>query len=917
MEDQNSDLTEDAAVDTTADSSQLANRYASAEVEARIYKWWEESGYFKADDRSTKPPFSIILPPPNVTGQLHMGHALDHTIQDVLIRWKRMSGFNAMWLPGTDHAGIATQSVVERELKKEGITRQELGREKFVARVWEWKHTYGNRIFEQMRRMGDSCDWDRAKFTLDEDVSKAVIKVFVDLHKKGLIYRGTRLVNWSSPLETAISDLEVEHREIKGSLVYIDYKVEGTDQILTVATTRPETLLGDSALAVHPEDERFKALVGKKAVLPLTNRLIPIVADTYVDKDFGSGVVKITPAHDFNDYAVGQRHELPLINILNKNGTLNENAGQYNGLKVQEARKRVLEDLKSGGHLNREEVYKHSVGFCSRTNAVVEPFLSEQWFARMPKIAGPARQVVETQTIRFEPESWTKTYLHWLNIIEDWCISRQLWWGHRIPAYHCADCKHITVAEVAPKDCEKCKGKNLHQDEDVLDTWFSSALWPISTLGWPNETDPMKTFYPTSVLVTGFDIIFFWVARMIMMGLESVKDVPFRKVYIHGLIRDADGKKMSKSTGNALDPVELIEKHGADALRFTLMAQIASGRDLKFSESRLEGYRNFMNKIWNATRFALANLHDFTTPAEGTAALPNRADLSVADQWMIFETGEVEKAVNDHLAQDRFSDAATVLYQFVWNEFCDWYLEFIKPVLYTDGKELTPTFMAERAATQLVLAQTLNRIMRLLHPFVPFITEELFQKLPIRTTALIIDQYPTPRNDREWLSLGSPEAAFELRIVKEVIAAIRNIRGENQIKANVPMKVRLAPSDARVQKILQENRAQMIRMARLESCEISSEGSTVKCAVTPVHVGDANVEVIVPLEGLVDLAVEVVRIQKAIEKVEKDVGILTKKLSNESFLKNATPELVEADQQLLGSLTARNEVLRAALSRLL
>jgi valyl-tRNA synthetase len=889
----------------------LSDRYSAAEVEQRTYKWWEERGFFKANDVSTKPPFCIILPPPNVTGSLHMGHAFDHTIQDVLIRWKRMSGFNALWLPGTDHAGIATQSVVERELKKEGISRHELGREKFIEKVWEWKNQYGDRIYEQMRRLGDSCDWDRAVFTLDPGVSGAVRKVFVQLYKKSLIYKGTKLVNWSPPLETAISDLEVEHRETKSSLYYIDYPVEGQpNRVLTVATTRPETLLGDTAVAVHPEDERYKDLVGKNLVLPLTNRKIPVIADEYVDRTFGSGVVKITPAHDFNDYAVGVRHKLPILNILNKNGTLNENAGPYVKLKVQEARKRVVDDLKKEGRLNKEESYKNSIGYCSRTGAVVEPFLSEQWFARMPKLASAARSVVETETIRFEPESWTKTYLHWMNIIEDWCISRQLWWGHRIPAWYCEDCKHVTVTEVDPSTCEKCGSVKINQDEDVLDTWFSSALWPFSTLGWPENTEALKTFYPTNVLVTGFDIIFFWVARMIITGLEFMQDVPFRKVLIHGLIRDADGKKMSKSTGNALDPVKLIEEYGADALRFTLMSQMSPGRDLKFSESRLEGYRNFMNKIWNATRFSLASLKDFKVPAEGIKALPNKADLSVADQWIIFETAQVEKQVDEFLDQDKFSDAATVLYHFVWNEFCDWYLEFVKPIVYGEPS-------SERTAAQLVLAQTLNRIMRLLHPFTPFITEEIYQKLPIRGAALIVDVYPTPQNDKEWLSIGSKEAAFEMKIVKEVITAIRNIRGENQIKPGVQINVRLAPSDDKVQKILQSNKAQIMRLARLEACDIGEAGSLAKCAVMPVRFGETSVDVIVPLEGLVDLEAEVKRIQKTIEKVQKDVDLLTGKLGNENFIKNAPEELVQTDRAQLEAFKLQAERLRDSLSRLL
>ncbi len=890
--------------------SGLSDRYNPSDVEQRTYKWWEENGYFKAQDVSTKPPFSIILPPPNVTGQLHMGHALDHTIQDVLIRWKRMSGFNAMWLPGTDHAGIATQSVVERELKKTNITRRDLGREKFVERVWEWKQQYGNRIYEQMRRLGDSCDWDRATFTLDDGVSKAVRKVFVELYKKGLIYRGNRLVNWSTALESAISDLEVEHKETKSLLYYINYAVDGEpERFLQVATTRPETLLGDAAVAVHPEDDRYIDLVGKMVVLPLTGRKIPVIADTYVDREFGSGVVKITPAHDFNDYAVGQRHSLPMINIMEKNGTLNENGAAYKGLKMQEARKRVVDDLKTAGLLVKEDSLKNSVGYDSRTGVVAEPFLSDQWFAKMPAISKAAKQVVESGTIRFEPEQYTKTYLHWMSILEDWCISRQLWWGHRIPAWTCASCQHVTVVEVDPTACEKCGNSDIHQDEDVLDTWFSSALWPFSTMGWPGETEALKTFYPTSVLVTGFDIIFFWVARMILMGMEFTKDVPFRKVYIHGLIRDTEGKKMSKSTGNVVDPVEMIDEYGADALRFTLMAQLSAGRDLKFSESRLEGYRNFMNKIWNATRFALGALGDFKAPAEGIKALPNAADLSNADKWIIFETGEIERLVEKALEEDRFSDAANGLYHFVWNEVCDWYLELVKPVIYGPPSK-------ERSAAQLVLAQTLNRVMRLLHPFTPFITEEIYKILPIRSGALIVETYPTALNDKGWISFGSKEAAFELQIVKEVIAAIRNIRGENQIKPGIAINVRLAPSSPRVAKILKDNQAQMMRLGRLESCIIGEAGSLAKTAVSPVRLPDASVDVIVPLEGLVDINEEIKRIQKAIEKSQKDVAVLSGKLNNENFVKNAPPELLATDRAQLQAVNERLSQLQDSLRRL-
>ncbi len=889
---------------------ELPDRYSPNEVEKRIYAWWMSKGYFRAAEKSTKIPYSVILPPPNVTGQLHLGHALNHTIQDCLVRWKRMSGFNVLWMPGTDHAGIATQSVVERELKKEGKNRQDLGREKFVERTWEWKEQYGGRIVEQMKRLGDSCDWDRLTFTLDDGPSKAVRKVFVDLYKKGMIYKGLRLINWSPQLESAISDLEVEYKEIKGSMYHIKYPLADGSGEIEVATTRPETMLGDTAVAVHPEDERYAGMIGKQVSLPLTQRKIPIIADTYVDKEFGSGVVKITPAHDFNDYEVGKRHNLQMLNILNKNGTLNEHGGKFKGLKVQEARKQILVDLEAAGFLSRTEPHVHQVGHCSRTGGVAEPFLSEQWFVKTGPMAANAKRVVESGTTVFEPESWTKTYLHWMSIIQDWCISRQLWWGHRIPAWNCTKCDHITVSETDPAACEKCGGA-VKQEEDVLDTWFSSALWPFSTMGWPGDTELQKTFYPTSVLVTGFDIIFFWVARMIMLGMEFKQDVPFRTVYIHGVIRDAQGKKMSKSLGNAEDPVQLIEDHGADALRYTLMAQIAGGRDLKFSTQRLEGYRNFMNKLWNGTRFALKGLSDFEVPADGVNALPLKSELSDPDQWLIYKLGLVEKEVDDALKSYRFSDASNALYAFVWNVFCDWYIEFTKPIL-AEGSTAP-----EKKATQLVMAQVLNRIVRLMHPFAPFITEEIYQKLPIRGEALIIDAYPTPKLDKAFLALGSEEVALELDLVREVITALRNIRGENRIKPGVKINARLAPKEAKEQKILGANKGSIMTMARLETCEVGPAESLAKCAVQPVMVGGMTVDVIVPLEGLVDIGEEVNRIRKTIEKLQRDVAGLTQRLSDKNFVANAPEEIVTAGKAQLDESRKQINTLEGALARLM
>ena len=887
----------------------LSDRYEPKDVEKRLYTWWKEQGYFKAEDVSTKPPFCVVLPPPNVTGSLHLGHALDHTIQDVIVRWKRMRGFNVAWIPGMDHAGIATQSVVEKQLSKEKVTRHDLGREKFVEKVWEWKEQYGGNILSQMERLGDSVDWDRLAFTLDEGVSKAVRKVFVDLYNKHLIYRGQRLINWSPALESAISDLEVEFKEIKGKIFHIRYDLEDGSGSIEVATTRPETMLGDVAVAVHPEDERYQKLIGKKLKLPLTDRLIPIIADEAVDREFGSGVVKITPAHDFNDYEMGLRHKLEQINILNKDGTLNENGLAFKGLKVQEARKQVLKALEESGALIKEELHVHQVGHCSRSGCVVEPFLSEQWFVKTGPLAEPAKRVVESGTISFYPESWTKTYLHWMNNIQDWCISRQLWWGHRIPAWHCQDCEQVIVSETTVKACTKCKSSNLKQDEDVLDTWFSSALWPFSTLGWPKETESLKTFYPTSLLVTGFDIIFFWVARMIMLGLEFQKDVPFRKVYIHGLIRDSEGKKMSKSVGNALDPVQLIEEYGADSLRFTLMSQLSGGRDLKFSTQRLEGYRNFMNKIWNATRFSLTNLEGFSTHGLTTESLPKASDLSDADKWILYKLKLVEEEVHEAFEGDRFSDAAQSLYSFVWHSFCDWYLEFIKPIMYGEDSP-------EKRATQLVLAQLLNRIVRLMHPLTPFITEEIYQKLPIKGESVCIDHYPTPQTDKELTDLGSERQAKEVDLVREVITAIRNIRGENRIKPSEKIVVKINPLDADTQKILGTNKSFIMKLASLSECHIAPVDSFSKSAVQPVSVEEFRAEVVIPLEGLVDLEEEKKRIQKSIEKLLKEQASLDQRLSNKNFVDNAPEEVVEQGKLQLVEKRSLIQTLQTQLNRL-
>lgn len=866
-------------------SQELSDRYDPKDVEQRIYKWWEENQYFSAEDSSSKPPFSVILPPPNVTGSLHLGHALDHTIQDVVVRWKRMCGYNALWLPGTDHAGIATQSVVEKKLAKEGVSRKDLGREKFVEKIWEWKQEYGDRIVSQMKFLGNSCDWSRLTFTLDEGVSKAVKKVFVHLYEKGYIYKGTRLINWSPKLESALSDLEVDHKEIKGSLWHLEYPLSDGSGSVVVATTRPETMLGDTAVAVHPEDERYKNFIGKTIKLPITNREIPVIADAYVDKEFGTGVVKITPAHDFNDYEMGKRHNLEMINILNVDGTLNESGGPYKGLKVQEARKQLIKDIEDSGVLVKTESHKHKVGHCSRTGCVVEPYLSAQWFVKTTEIAKPAKNSVENGTTSFEPELWTKTYLHWMNNIQDWCISRQLWWGHQIPAWTCSSCSEIHVAETAPAECKSCQSKKLTQDEDVLDTWFSSGLWPFTTLGWPENTEALKTFYPTNLLVTGHDIIFFWVARMMMAGLEFKGDVPFRNVYIHGLIRDSQGRKMSKSLNNSVDPVELIDQHGADALRFTLMSQLAGGRDLKFSMTRLEGNRNFMNKLWNATRFSLSVI-------DGADLSKKPKQLSEVDQWIISRFDKCQKEINKYLESYRFSEASQAAYAFAWNDFCDWYLELSKPVVYGDNQE-------QKYATQWTLAQMLNRLMKLLHPFTPFITEEIYQKLPIKSEALIVAAYPTNETEKDFVSLANSETAENIELLKEVISSIRNIRGENRIKPGEKIKVTLVSKDKKLLKLLETQKSLMCKMANISDCQFSETTDYSKSAVSVVNFGGSSVESVIPLEGLVDFDEEIKRIDKNLEKIKKEIVSLEGRLSNDRFLANAPEEVViEGKKQL-------------------
>ena len=864
-----------------------SQNYDPQEVEQRLYDEWEKKGLFSPSNEFSKKHFSIVLPPPNVTGSLHLGHALNHTIQDCLIRWKKMNGYRTVWLPGTDHAGIATQMQVEKALDKKKQTRVQLGREKFLEKVWEWKNKYGSEITQQMRRIGDSCDWSRHLFTLDDMSVQAVKKTFIHLFKKGQIYRGKRLVNWSSGLSSAISDLEVEYKEVSSHLWYIRYYLEDKKNYLTVCTTRPETLLGDQAVAVHPEDERFKKYHGKKVYLPLVNRLIPIVTDHHVDRSFGTGVLKITPAHDFNDYEIGQRHQLENLNILDKKGFLNENAGVYKGLKVLKAREKIIKDLKDQTLLEKEEPYTHQVGFCSRSGSRIEPYLSDQWFLKMDALAQRALDsVVNKKEVEFVPHNWLNTFEHWMNNINDWCISRQLWWGHRIPAWFCSDCQKITVSENDKvQKCEHCSSTSIHQDEDVLDTWFSSALWPMSVLNWPqNESLKKEPFFPTSVLVTGPDILFFWVARMIMMSLEFQNQIPFRSVYLHGVIRDAQGRKMSKTLGNGEDPIDLIEEYGADALRFFLLNENKRGRDLRFSRDQLKICRNFMNKIWNVGRFTHQN---FNLPLKE----PTNKDLSLMDQWIVHRLKQTEDEVNKKLESFDFSSACSILHRFTWLEFCDWYLEWVRSILY--GKKIdtqiknnrTSWFLTEEkednpktlSVSYYVLCYVFNRLLRLLHPVIPFITEEIYQKWAIKDKkSILLDTYPL--GDGKFLSSSKKEQVI---FFQSIVNSIRNLRGENNIKPSALLSVQIYSSFdedlKRVENLVKDSLSNIFFIEKIKKFElvhkISDENLSVimslEDSVTKPLGLSSDVKVVILLDDVIDLSLEEKRLEKKLSKSQE------------------------------------------------
>ncbi|MBX5437272.1 MAG: valine--tRNA ligase, partial [Alicyclobacillaceae bacterium] len=833
-----------------------------------------------------RPPFSIVMPPPNVTGVLHLGHAWDNTLQDIIVRFRRMQGFDVLWLPGTDHAGIATQARVEKALREEeGVSRHELGREAFVERVWAWKRRYGQNITEQLRALGVSCDWSRERFTMDEGLSRAVREVFVRLFEKGLIYRGRRIINWCPRCATALSDIEVEHREVEGALYHVRYPAADGSGELVVATTRPETMFADVAVAVHPDDDRYRGWIGRRVRLPLTEREIPVIADAYVDPAFGTGCLKITPAHDPNDFEVGQRHGLEMPQCIEADGRLNEWAGPYQGLTCEEARQRVPEGLAAGGFLGKRESIVHAVGHCSRCDTVVEPFLSDQWFVRMEPLAQAALAALGRGELRFVPERFEKVFVHWLENVRDWCISRQLWWGHRIPAWYCGDCGGVTVAREDVTTCGECGSTDVRQDEDVLDTWFSSALWPFSTMGWPDDTADMLRYYPTNVLVTGYDILFFWVARMVFMGLEFTGRMPFREVVLHGLVRAADGRKMSKSLGNGVDPVEVIDRFGADALRFTLANGTSPGNDQRFHWERVEGSRHFINKIWNAARFVLMNV-----PAEADLPEPEQVNLEVADRWILHRLAETVREVTGHLERADFGEAGRALYDFAWDDFCDWYIEFSKLSLYGVDER-------RRSLTQAVLVHVLDHLLRLLHPFVPFVTEGIWRHLPGRRQPLAVADWPVARPGH-----ADPHAVRQMNAVKEAIRAVRNIRSERSVPPSkqVPMLIRC--QDGEAEALLESVRPYLVRFCQLSDLTIGVDVQPPELAVTAVVSG---AEIFLPLAGLADMQEERARLERERQRLAAEVERVDKKLGNPQFVAKAPAEVVAAEREKAADYRAK------------
>ena len=850
----------------------LEKTYNPSEIEDKLYKKWMDGGYFHSEPDSKKEPYTIVIPPPNVTGQLHMGHALDETLQDILIRYKRMQGYNALWIPGTDHAGIATQIKVEEDLRvNEGLTRYDLGREKFLERVWDWKEKFGSRIINQIKKLGCSCDWDRERFTMDEGCSKAVREVFVNLYNKGLIYRGNKIINWCPSCATALSDAEVEYTDQPGHFWHVRYKMSDSDNYIIVATTRPETILGDTAIAVNPEDERYADFVGKTCILPLVGREIPIVADEYVEKDFGTGAVKITPAHDPNDFEVGMRHNLPVINVMNSDATINANGGKYEGMDRYEARKAIVDDLDKCGALVKIEDYSHNVGTCYRCKTTVEPLTSDQWFVKMKPLAEEAIRVVNDKEVEFVPERFTKTYLNWMNNVHDWCISRQLWWGHRIPAFYCDKCGEMVVSKTDVDVCPKC-GAPMRQEEDVLDTWFSSALWPFSTLGWPDKTEDLAYYYPTSTLVTGYDIIFFWVARMIFSGCEHMKKPPFKHVFMHGIVRDSQGRKMSKSLGNGIDPLEVISKYGADALRFTLATGNSPGNDMRFYWERVESSRNFANKIWNAARFVLMNLEI------EDCSLPENPEIE--DKWILSRFNSVARSVTENLDKFELGVALSNLYDFIWDELCDWYIELVKTRLYGDNKE-------SKLNAEHTLCFVLCGILKLMHPFMPFITEEIYCALPTGEETIMTSEWPK-YSDR----LNFPEEEKQMSVICGAIKSIRNIRTEMNVVPSRKASMIIVTDNA---KLFEGGTAFFEKLAGAKDVTVTNEEKNIPEGAVSVIVEGAKI--FIPMDELIDTEKEKQRLEKEKQRLEAEIERVEKKLSNQGFIAKAPAKLIEEEKE--------------------
>lgn len=868
----------------------LAKVYDPKDVEDRTYDFWTKNGYFHAKCDKDLKPYAIVMPPPNITGQLHMGHALDNTLQDAIIRWRRMQGYDALWLPGTDHASIATEAKIVEAMAKEGIKKEDIGREAFLERAWQWKEQFGGRIIQQLKKMGSSCDWDRLRFTMDEGCSKAVREVFVNLYEKKLIYRGERIINWCTHCRTSISDAEVEYEELDGSFWHIRYPLADGSGYVQLATTRPETMLGDTAIAVHPDDERYKDIVGKKVILPIVNKEIPVVADNYVEIDFGTGVVKITPAHDPNDFEVGLRHNLPVINVLTEDGKMNENAGKYEGMDRYECRKAIVKELEEGGYLVKVEPMKHNVGSCYRCHTIVEPRVSKQWFVKMQPLAEPAIDTVKKGEVKFVPDRFDKIYYHWMENIKDWCISRQLWWGHRIPAWYCSDCGEVIVSKTDPDCCPKCGSKNITQDPDTLDTWFSSALWPFSTLGWPEKTPELEHFYPTNTLITGYDIIFFWVARMIFSGCEHMGKYPFDTVFIHGIVRDSQGRKMSKSLGNGIDPLEVIDKYGADALRFTLVTGNSPGNDMRFSDEKVGASRNFANKLWNAARYVLMNLGE----DEPAPHIPE--NLALEDKWILSKFNTLAKEITDNLEKFELGIAVQKLYDFIWDVFCDWYIEISKIRLQAGGE-------AAQTAKD-VLVYVLSNTLKLLHPFMPFITEEIWQSLPHDGESIMISKWP---EYSEALAFDAEEN--EMEKIMEAVRAIRNRRAEMNVAPSKKAKYFVATAD---KETFEFAGVFMKRLASASEVEVG-DSFDIDGAVAIVT---SDAKIYIPMGELIDFEAERARLNKEKNKALKELDFIDKKLNNPGFVSKAPEAVVQGQRDAAAKLRDKVAMLDESIAKL-